>query len=501
MKLISTKKLLLIYCTTTLFSIGCKKDTIVSSKNQSLKMVSGVQLMATGSPIPSLDWENISFMPTPAGTSPIPVPWQAGLGGTKIDDDLIFDYQSANGWQLVYNTFTTTASLNPQYFMLYNKYRGLLRVYFYISPGGNYPSSNIVYNLNLRGALASSSPLLNFAAQDIIDFNSKSQMASQIQPYKVSTTGSWYAAEFEMAYDPATTSKSYDQYLLNWQINPNSITNISLNGLQTGDVSGTLTTTSGGPSFFGNASNTVVDAGIKFGSGKAVDAIKFLPDAIKTSLGTAVTSALGGIVKGFLGGIIGGTSHTSVQKVALKINSKITTTGTASVSSQLFDNLYSIPGTLNVNNTLPYYPNVSDALGVFYITAKPVVKRTVQTTFSNATRLYDVDQRYDIDNNSFQLVFNPAVLNSATIGPITKEIVMLDVPTNISGLVNFGGDLEKIAERSVYTGAVTGIERTAPRPLLVEVGLAVRISFDVIPKDGSPSCKIVKTFLATRGGQ
>lgn len=111
---------------------------------------------------PSLDWENISFMPTPPNTPLIPVPWQGGLGGAKIDDDIIFDYKHENGWELVYNTFSTTASYNPQYFMLYNKYRGLLRVYFYITLNSNYPSSNITHFLNLRGAYASGSPILNF---------------------------------------------------------------------------------------------------------------------------------------------------------------------------------------------------------------------------------------------------------------------------------------------------------------------------------------------------
>lgn len=108
---------------------------------------------------------------------------------------MVFDYKKSEGWEIVYNTFSTTASFNPSYFMLYNKFRGLLRVYFYIAPGGNYPSSNITHFLNLRGANSIGSPTLDFASQNIIDVSIHSLSVGQLQPYKVSSTGSWYASD------------------------------------------------------------------------------------------------------------------------------------------------------------------------------------------------------------------------------------------------------------------------------------------------------------------
>ena len=125
--------------------ISCKKSDQLDAVDKftvGSKQARNNFTIMSGLPTPPLDWENISFMPTPPNSPAIPVPWQGGLGGAKIDDDIIFDYQSANGWELVYNTFTPNTKYDLSYFMLYNKYRGVLRIYTYIAPGGNYPSSN-----------------------------------------------------------------------------------------------------------------------------------------------------------------------------------------------------------------------------------------------------------------------------------------------------------------------------------------------------------------------
>ena len=498
MKTLFTRRVSPILLIGLLSIVGCKKDLIkpVVPENNKTKSVNDI----TGAPTPGLDWENISFMPGPANATPIPVPWQGGLGGAKIDDDIIFDYHKANGWELVYNTFNTTSRLDPLYFMLYNKYRGVVRTYFYISPGSNYPSSNLVHFLNLRGTGASNSPILNFAAQEIVDIATKSQSASQIQPYKVSTTGSWYAAEFELAYDQSTAQTPYDQVRLDWLINPNSIAGISLNGTQTGTLDGTITNTSSGSNFFSNALGGLISGGAKVvgDSLKNKSILTFLPQSIKKSLIDAGTNGVAGLVKGFLNGILGGTSTTTTQKVNLKINTNISLSGTATVESQLYDNIFSLTGTQNVMATLPYYPNYPSPMGVFYISAKPVINRTVTTTQiddGTPATLYQIDQDYAINESSYQLIFNPAVTAIANIVNIRKEVIILGFP--MSGEVQqIQGGPEQIGDKTVY--AAFGFQRIAPRRFPATVGgLAVRITFDVVPKDGSPKCTIVKTFAAT----
>jgi hypothetical protein len=182
------------------------------------------------------------------------------------------------------------------------------------------------------------------------------------------------------------------------------------------------------------------------------------------------------------------------------MNSNINMTGSVSVGSQIFDNIFSLPGALGVTNTLPYYPKYESPMGVFYISAKPVIIGTVQSTLQQDGN-YLVDQRYTIEESSFQLIFNPAVTNAATISNIKKEVVMMDLTTpSSSSILRIGATTEQVADKLIYTGAgTTGIESQGPRPRLIVANLAVRISFDVIPNNGSPKCTIVKTFLATQG--
>lgn len=490
-----------------LFALGsCKKETQIDnlnldkiSKNDNALMMS---TMGFGIPSFPLDWENLSYMPAPAGTTPIPMPWQSGLGGRKIDDDIVFDYKKVDGWELVYNTFNTSVVYNPSYFMLYNKFRGLLRTYFYFTTASSYPSSNLTYLLTLRGANAQSSPMLNFSGNDIVTIGNNSVDVSQIQPYLVSNTGSWYATEFEIAYDQQITSTNYQSLQLNWSINPNSISQITLNGKETGTISGTIEQKKAGTNFFEGLANNLIDAGLKIGSKEASEGIRFVKnDAIKSAILDATTNGIGGIVKGFLSGILGGGGSTPTkQQVNLKINSKIDITGQAVVQSQLYDNVFTLPGTLNSENSVPFYPNYNKAMGVFYVSSKPVVKikRTPfnlyqPPTFEGGRTRFN----FSIDDNSYQILFNPVVLADATISNIKKEIILikhylpddLERQSSILSEENVGGVEMYVVESLTLVGLIPTSSLNS--------NLAVRISFDVVPKNGAQKITIVKTFKAT----
>ena len=87
-------------------------------------------------PTPLFDWENLDWMPTPSMQSQIPSPWsgQGSLVGT-YGIDIINDRKACDGWELLYNTFDSnvTAPLVNPYFVLYNKYRGIMRIYLYLT--------------------------------------------------------------------------------------------------------------------------------------------------------------------------------------------------------------------------------------------------------------------------------------------------------------------------------------------------------------------------------
>lgn len=85
---------------------------------------------------PDFDWENADWMPTPAGYARIPVPWiGAGSLSSFYETDILNDYKSFDGWEMLYNAFSSEASsiVNNPFFVLYNKYRGTMRIYLYIT--------------------------------------------------------------------------------------------------------------------------------------------------------------------------------------------------------------------------------------------------------------------------------------------------------------------------------------------------------------------------------
>ena len=120
------------------FSLGCRDDFV---DPESLE----VEVVTKSVPTPSLDWENLDWMPTPSSQQ-IPSPWVGqGSIASLYGIDVLNDRKASDGWTLVYNTFTSNTSsqlVNP-YFVLYNKYRGLLSFYLYITTQFISPSSYV----------------------------------------------------------------------------------------------------------------------------------------------------------------------------------------------------------------------------------------------------------------------------------------------------------------------------------------------------------------------
>jgi hypothetical protein len=495
-----TKKINLFIIGLLLVGSSCNKDKLNKApQNDVPQNVKGKQV--NGVPIPPLDWEHIDFMPTPAGMSEVVVPWGSGAS-RQFTPEMASDYKSADGWQLVYNTFKTTLPAPDRwYFILYNKYRGLLRMYYYIPPTANFiNSSNITHTLAIEGAYASSSPMMNFAGQDVVDVNTKSAFASTIEQWQVAPA-TWYAIQYEIAYDPNMTTQNFNSFNFNWAMRSSQITDIAMNGTASGTLSGTIalpgTNFTISPTFNidGSTNKTTITVN---GSSDADKLKPTLGQTIVNNIKTALTSGLTGLAKNLLGGLFKKNNTTPDENVNLKLNANIALKGTLTSSFLITTPTFAIPGydQAATPGVLPAYP---DPLGVFYISAKPVVNRTVQSTVveDDNGRNYDVDQRYSINESSFQLIFNRAVTDVAMIANIKKEIVMSNVSSDTFGLDRIGGTLEQIADKNVYTGVVTGIERTVPRPTpLQDVGLAVRITFDVIPNDHSAQHTIIKTFLA-----
>lgn len=443
------------------------------------------------------DWENADFMPMPNNTQ-ILVPWASGAS-TQITPEILHDYKKTDGWTLVYNTFSPTAVPEHFYFMLYNKYRGVLRMYYYIPSNSNFiESKNIVHKLGTAGNYAQSSPIMNFAATTLIDFDNNETMASTLEQWQVAKA-TWYAFEYELAYDPDLANVSYTSLWLQWPIISNQVTQITMNGQSSGTVTGSISlpgfdlTVS--PSF---NTNNIGDGNIIIKGLSDAEKVKpklstKLFNSIKDLVTKNITSGVSGVIQNLLSGIFGGKSAENSDNVNLRIKSDISMQG-ALESSFLVSasNIYA-PGT-SYSGASGYVPLYDEPLGVFYVSDKPVVNREVQSELMSDGMTYMTRQDYTVDDSSFDVIFNNALSDEVDFGIPFKEVVLFDMPDN--GIIEIYGTEEEVGEDTIYTGVYPFFSRGWPRPKTTDLTVGIRISFDVIPKDGSKKTRIVKTFLA-----
>jgi hypothetical protein len=212
---------------------SCKKTYIEPS---AIKVDNKVS--QAGVPTYPLDWELLDYMPTPPGTPTVVVPWGSGAS-SQFTKEMANDYHKADGWVLVYNTFNTTSAPDNWYFMLYNVYRGVLRMYYYVPSTANYiPSANIIHMLSTEGSYAPNSVILNYA-KDIVDIATNYTTASTVEQWQVARS-TWYIFEYELAYDQNMSNQNFNSFSFKWPVRSGQITNVNINGQVSASLTGTI---------------------------------------------------------------------------------------------------------------------------------------------------------------------------------------------------------------------------------------------------------------------
>ncbi|GIV36348.1 MAG: hypothetical protein KatS3mg032_0727 [Cyclobacteriaceae bacterium] len=230
----------------TMCVVSCNTDYIVPLAKRDLTSVKSSSKLSD--PIlnavatPELYWDegemHHDFLPTPQSTNLVPAPWASGAI-REISPDVIHDYRKSDGWVLLYNTFSTERLPDQLYFVLYNKYRGLIRMYYYIPNTRNFINSdNIAHTLYNEKPYAVNSPILNFTTNDPINFGQNLTFTSIIENAQVAP-GTWYLFEHELAYDKNIKNQSYLSSFFTWKIKSFNIIDLQLSGTQTGTLSGT----------------------------------------------------------------------------------------------------------------------------------------------------------------------------------------------------------------------------------------------------------------------
>lgn len=516
------------------FLASCQKEQLNSPDKIAVKS-------STDAIFPySFNWEdpNLNWMPYPSEQARISPPW-TGQGSlySIIDPDVLTDRKASDGWVLLYSTFSyVTFTYNP-YFMLYNKYRGLLRIFMYVNNSSFASSSYLKNAITLADSQYS---ILNFAGVDIVDASQNQTRFDKIESAPIDgsapfTTFKWYMLQYELAYDPTivpTTSSNPPQ--MSFYINSINVTQVNLGGTAVGKLNGTIGAT--GPSDLFSTITSSLSKPLGTGILAAVGSKSFskfktsetnnslgLPNgifkAISTGLESALSAASGslpGSVYNILSAIIGGSSASAGQTVSLNLDATISLSGSLTDITSLpsTPNSLYLPGSLMPDaggnyNVQGYVPLYDQPLGVFNLSNRPTVYKHRDTPVRIETEagiFYSYGDFYSIDDNAINslITFNPNVINSnsdgATISNLTREVVLFSTdlfPPGGGESASIYGTLENYNGNDIYTstGGVSA-SYVSVRPYPVHSSVAVRISFNVVPNNGGPISTIVKTFLA-----
>jgi hypothetical protein len=502
----------------------------------------------------SFDWKTVNFMPTPPGQAPIPVPWVGpGSLASLYGLDVINDNRHEDGWVLLYSTFDANASgpvPNP-YFILYNKYRGLMRIFLYLTGSFAIPSSHLTNGVQMLYANSGiSSQMLAYIGNTFVDLTKTHDYFIQIE--KAPSDGSmpmapnkWYMMQYELAYDPNISSIPFNDIQMSWFMNFNTITQISLGGNIEGTIKGTIS--SGGTSasnainssllnlgkaggtvglaalgsqFFNNASGTYPGSNFTYDNqGNITGTVDHhannnlgLPDALFTSMKngmaaglSAATGNIPGAVAGVFSALFGGSSQPNQQTVSLNLDARITLNGTGTTSGSFPASPSSVyvPGTLgltasNINNIQYYLPLYERPLGVFSISNAPIATATKYIDQID-TRKFEIGNSVRINTNSYTIRFNPDVVNNtaegATISNLTQQLV-----------VDANGDShdatkEQVGDIAYWTGPASGpvdvfITSSTDKPNPKIRAAYLRVTFDITPNSNpAAKAKIIKTFI------
>ncbi|WP_205513873.1 hypothetical protein [Longitalea arenae] len=440
----------------------------VTSTNDTLQPVitipTGISLQPTR-PVANypFDWENAHQMPVPAGKAPVPVPWSE-QAIRNYDPGLRFDYKKSDGWELVYNNFTDVIEFDNRVFILYNKFRGLLRYYLYNTRPGN-PAVDSYQSLINEIWLSQpmSTPLLNYAGQFIVDLDANARSASLIEPWPI-REGGWYITQFELAYDQQITTYTSRDCGIAFTLAFARVDELSINNTPARNKNiylekpGLRFTSSAA---LGPAIGENMQAHVKSIQGFN-ELSGLLPAATINNLRQAINDSTAG-------NILSATLSPGLNLADCKLNLTVLFRQHQNLVGWIPAINFPAPGT-DSRLGVGLSPLFNEPAGIFYLAKKPVIKHT--------TINGDLREQYALDVSSIEYIINPFTRAYADIRRFRQEIVAVE-STNTRNLT----------EAKMYKGKI--LKASAPIH-----ALGVRVSFEVVPKNGSAPVRIIKTFKA-----
>lgn len=381
-----------------------------------------------------------------------------------MSDDIRADIKKIDGWELLYNWIPTNDKDDVIFpaFMLYNKYRGTLKLFYY-HLGESTTSGNVMCGLyskdkptQLFSAHAIYSPNLNQRAS----FVSQSSYASFDDNLGI-MPNTWYAFEWDVSIFDDGIGKNSEFGLYLWGVD---IQNISLTGNSTGKIDGSLTKTfteSDFNKFRGTAKTAITNAtasGIVSLTGDKVE--KFFNEKRNKTNNKLVGKLLGflgrsstiGSVSTFIAGPIGGLLATPLTKfvgkffsfkdknrvektsVKLKIDLKHNLNGKITRTANIFHKIIALPDRKLTDNSY------CGQLGVFSLSRTPVIK---------------IRDKYIVHGVVDTRIF-PRIYDKSFLGKLDQfDYIHMVLSEPIDEIIKFNPDLLKIANIEYSSSVVS----------------------------------------------
>ena len=426
----------------------------------------------------SFDWETATSVPLGPNENAL-MPW---TGSYQMPEPLLTDYSKFDGWELVYNTFSGEEFYDQTFFALYNKFRGTLRIYYYLWSQELVPSSNMHHSLTVNPGAVPLTHILNFSGKNIIDIDATPlREILTIEPY-LAAPRTWYMLEYDLAYDKDINLFGYNSARLGFNSGFSKITQGTANGQAVGGggISNNLRLSFGDLDLSeSSTTNTIVGDGVINMISKSENPgfLQRFGNAFSEGVAGGIENGISGIVSGFISGLFNSGNDATNMKFDMNLDLQLE-------EFMLWNNVpLPIPGSTITSTTIPVefdYP-----LGLFYLENKPTVIQTEYLSSDGMTAPTSTFS-YNVEIGSVNIDWSPFLdgpMAEASVQNLKTDIIVSDNNSGmISGQSELFGDLEVRTGSAIQTGSIPGNV------------LGVRISFTVVPNNGSAPVTVAKAF-------
>lgn len=341
------------------------------------------------------NWENMSSIvlnsSKPGMEKIVSLPWAAAVS-SALPENVSKDVKKEDGWRMLMHTFKNYGTDEKQnYFVLYNDFTGVLRVYYF---NEIMPEANNTFMWNVKTSNSSPDYILGsniypVKALDVIPLEKTIKLSNySINEYSSLSYG-WNSFELPLTY---FATNQNNEYLIS-AINAN-ITDIKLMGTSKGTINGKIvSTTSTGNKLIEGAANLSKDASKEY-LVKLLDAGNTVGFASKVRKGIAdiVSGAVKDGVKGGLKYLFGNIFQSGVEIKNFDVN--LTTKTTMELSGT--SGFPSVGQVVPLNNIDLKKYNGGVNLGAWNLEKTPKV---TYNKYSPVTLLYG-EHEGSIDQNS-----------------------------------------------------------------------------------------------------